>query len=58
MRNGLFNLDSINNIYMELGRINNWKVLIIIFEFVKYNFDIRREERISRKVEKGRMVKN
>lgn len=43
---------------MELGRINNWKALITIFEFVKHNFDTRREERISRKVEKGRMVKN
>lgn len=57
LRNKSLNLDSINNIYMELGKTNNWRASVIISEFIKYNLDTYRDECINRKWEKGVMVK-
>lgn len=46
-------LDSINNIYMEPGKENNCRDLIIISEVIKHNFDTYRAERIDRKWERA-----
>lgn len=58
LRNKSLNLDSINTIYMELGKTNNWRASVIISEFIKYNLDTYKDECINRKWEKGVMVKN
>lgn len=52
LRNPSLNVDSINNIYMELGRTNHWRVLIIISEFIKHNLDTCEDEWLSRSGER------
>lgn len=58
LRNGSLNLESINNIYMEQGRTNNWRASIIISEFIKLSLDTYRDECLDRKWEQGVMVKS
>lgn len=48
IRNGSLILNSIRNIYIELARANNWRVLITIPEQLKHNIDECRDEHISR----------
>lgn len=58
LRNKSLKLDSIDNIYMELEKTNNWRASVIISEFIKYNLHTYRDECINRKWEKEVMVKN